>query len=86
MKSRPEFAGEYTVGKEELARFYEREALERRYLCGYEQYDKKQLRKMTHIEKFHYDVLGTGEAGEISVLFDYKNRNKLNYQASIFVL
>ena len=84
MKNRPEFAGEYTVLKEELAAFYEVESKEHRYLKGYESYDKRQLRKMTHIERFRYDVLGTGERKESRILFDYRNRNPLNYQAQIF--
>lgn len=84
MKNRPEFAGEYTVLKEELSAFYEVESREHRYLKGYESYDKRQLRKMTHIERFWYDVSGTGERKESRILFDYRKRNPLNYQAQIF--
>ena len=84
VKNRPEFAGEYQVSKETLHEFYEEEAREHRYLRGYEQYDKRQLRKMTHVEGFHYDVLGDGEAMEVRLLFDYENRSKLTHQASIF--
>lgn len=83
-KNRPEFAGEYTVPKEWLGSFYEKESEEHRYLKGYEAYDKRQLRKMTHIEKFHYDVLGTCEEKENLVLFDYQNRSRLTHQASVF--
>lgn len=84
VKNRPEFAGEYTVTKEELSRFYEEEAEQHKYLKGYEMYDKRQLRKMTHIEKFQYDVLGDGARKEMMVLFDYENRSRLTHQASIF--
>lgn len=83
-KNRPEFAGEYTVPKEWLGGFYEKESEEHRYLKGYEAYDKRQLRKMTHIEKFHYDVIGTCEEKENLVLFDYQNRSRLTHQASVF--
>ena len=83
-KNRPEFAGEYTVPKEWLGSFYEKESEEHRYLKGYEAYDKRQLRKMTHVEKFHYDVLGTCEEKEKLVLFDYQNRSRLTHQASVF--
>lgn len=86
IKNRPEFAGEYGVTKEELNGFYEEEAQSRRYLKGYEKYEKRQLRKMTHIEKFHYDVLGNGEEKELLVLFDYENRSRLTHQASIFII
>lgn len=86
VKNRPAFAGEYSVGKEILHAFYEKEAEEHQYLTGYETYDKRQLRKMTHIEAFHYDVLGDGRPQEQMILFDYENRSKLNHQASIFQL
>ena len=87
VKNRPEFAGEYTVSKEFLNDFYEKEAEERLYLQGYEKYDKRQLRKMTHIERFQYDVLGNdGEKKSTVLLFDYENRSKLTYQASVFQL
>ncbi len=84
VKNRPEFAGEHKVSKEMLHDFYEKEAEEHAYLKGYEKYDKRQLRKMTHVETFQYDVIGTGEAGEQTILFDYENRSKLTHQASIF--
>lgn len=83
-KNRPEFSGEYTVEKEWLSGFYEKESEEHRYLKGYEAYDKRQLRKMTHVEKFHYDVLRTCEEKENLVLFDYQNRSRLTHQASVF--
>lgn len=75
MKNRPEFAGENQVTKEENRLFYEQEDRERRYLKGYESFDKNQLRKMTHLEKLNGKM----------ILFDYRNRNPLNHQASIFV-
>lgn len=84
MKNRPEFAGEYTVEKEELSAFYERESKEHSYLQGYDRYDKRQLRKMTHMERFRYDVAAEGEKKETVILFDYQNRNPLNYEAQIF--
>ncbi|MBQ8558662.1 MAG: B12-binding domain-containing radical SAM protein [Tyzzerella sp.] len=84
VKNRPEFAGEYKVSKEEMNQFYEVETEQHQYLKNYEQYDKRQLRKMTHIEKFQYDVLGDGSEKEIKILFDYENRSKLTHQASIF--
>ena len=71
MKNRPEFAGENRVTKEENRLFYEQEHVERRYLKGYEQFDKNQLRKMTHLEK----------VGGKMILFDYRHRNPLNHQA-----
>ena len=86
MKNRPAFAGEYQVEKDFLHDFYEREAEEHAYLTGYDSYDKRQLRKMTHMELFHYDVLGDCSEKEIFVLFDYENRSKLTHQAKTFTI
>ena len=84
MKTRPAFAGEELVEKDVLREFYEKEAEEHHFLIGYESYDKRQLRKMTHMEQFHYNVLGNGEEKEVLILFDYQNRSKLTHQASVF--
>ena len=86
VKNRPDFAGEYQVEKQELNDFYETEVQEHQYLNGYEGYDKRQLRKMTHMERFHFDVMGDCETGEFLVLFDYQNRSRLTHQASTFVI
>ena len=51
-KTRPEFAGEYKVSKEELRTFYENEEEKRKYLVNYQAYDRNQMRKMTHLEYF----------------------------------
>lgn len=72
-KSRPEFAGEYKVSKEVLRTFYENEESQRRYLPAYRDYDRNQMRKMTHLEYF-------AQKG-IYVLFDYRERNALSRDA-----
>ena len=72
-KSRPEFAGEDATDKFFVRAFYEGEEKERKYLPGYEQYDRNQMRKMTHLECFPH-------LGKI-LLFDYKYRNPLNQEA-----
>ena len=74
VKKRPEFAGEVSVDKQKASAFYEKEAEERRYLKGYEGYDKRQLRKMTHLEQINGNLY----------VFDYRNRNVLMNQASVF--
>ena len=74
VKKRPEFAGEVSVDKQKASAFYEKEAEERRYLKGYEGYDKRQLRKMTHLEQINGNLY----------VFDYRNRNVLTNQASVF--
>lgn len=73
VKNRPAFAGAQNVDKETAAAFYEREERERCYLPGYEMYDKRQMRKMTHLEY----------VGGRLLLFDYRNRNPLTKQAKV---
>ena len=72
-KSRPEFAGEYRLNKDEVRQFYEKEEKERKYLLSHQKYDRNQMRKMTHLERF--PVL------QKTVLFDYMNRNVLTKEA-----
>lgn len=84
VKNRPEFAGEERITKEELRIFYGQEAEELRYLKGYEAYDKRSLRKMTHVERFTFDVLGDVSEKETVLLFDYQNRSPLNNQAAVY--
>lgn len=72
-KSRPSFAGENRMEKEQARLFYERESERHEYLPSYAGYDKNQLRRMTHLEYFP-------ELGK-TVLFDYMERNPLNQEA-----
>ena len=85
-KSRPAFAGENLIDKETEKTFYDREEEERKYLKGYDSYEKRKLRKMTHLERFTFDVLGDMSVKECDILFDYQNRSALDHQASIFVI
>lgn len=83
-KSRPEFSKDLTPYKEAMRAFYRKEAQERTILPDYTQYDARQMAKMTHIEVFDYD-LNTGKRllQPVFLLFDYKNRSPLTYEASI---
>ena len=74
VKNRPACLGENRVKPDEAAAFYKAEEEERRYLSGYEGYDRRQMRKMTHLEKIREEVL----------LFDYRKRNPLNGDAAIY--
>lgn len=76
IKNRPAFVGEDTVDKQTAAAFYEKEEQERRYLKGYERYDKRQMRKMTHLERIGGNLL----------LFDYQNRSPLTHQAAVYTV
>lgn len=74
VKNRPAFAGEETVEKRVAAAFYEEEEEKHRYLKeGYEGRDRRQLRKMTHLERIGGKLL----------LFDYQNREPLCNQARV---
>lgn len=89
MKSRPGFAGEISAEDRAVIRDIYREEEEKRLLLpGYEGYDWKQLSKMTHIEPFKYPVWDEKARDGIRryVLFDYANRNPLNYEARVIVL
>lgn len=72
-KTRPEFAGSYVLTKEEVRQFYETEAEQRHFLKGYVAFDRNQMRKMTHLERF--------TCLKKTVLFDYMQRNPLNGEA-----
>ncbi len=76
-KSRPEFAGEYKVSKEFLRKFYQKEEETHEFLSDYKNYDKNQLRRMTHLEYF--------ASKDAYILFDYENRNPLNQEAKTFL-
>ncbi|HJC89838.1 MAG TPA: DUF4080 domain-containing protein [Candidatus Mediterraneibacter excrementigallinarum] len=73
VRNRPEFLGEDKVSKEEAAAFYRREAQEHAYLREYDGYDGRQMRKMTHLERFRGRFL----------LFDYRHRDPLNGDAQV---
>ncbi len=74
VKNRPAFLGEERTGKEEAAAFFKKEAQEYRYLKGYEGYDSRQLRKMTHLERLRGKLL----------LFDYRKRHPLTGDAAVY--
>ena len=80
LKSRPAFAAEITEEeKQDIRHFYQTEEQECRYLPAYAEYDWKQLSRMTHMEPFRYPE-------PHYVLFDYQERNPLNYEAKIQVI
>jgi len=74
VKNRPAFLGEEQTAKEETAAFYKKEAQEYRYLKGYEGFDSRQMRKMTHLERLR---------GQL-ILFDYRKRDPLTGDAAVY--
>ena len=73
VKNRPAFLGENQTPREEAAAFYKKEAEKPYYLAGYEGYDSRQMRKMTHLERLRGRLL----------VFDYRKRNPLTGDASV---
>ncbi len=73
VKNRPAFLAENQVTKEEAAAFYKAEAQKRHYLAGYEGYDSRQMRKMTHLERLKGKLL----------VFDYRKKNPLTGDAVV---
>ena len=84
LKTRPVWAGEQKLYKEQIQNFYRKEAEEPRLLRQYGGYQPRQLEKMTHLEVFTYDVLSQKrEKGQYPVLFDYKERSPLTHDARV---
>ena len=81
VKSRPFWAPDADSWKEKARAFYKQEKAEPAYLQKYTEYDEKQMMRMTHLERFSYNVLEDGEPGTYMVLFDYQARNPLNKEA-----
>lgn len=77
LKSRPSFAGDQSPYKERIKQFFAAEKKKPVYLNGYEQYDSRQMSKMTHVE-----AMSDGRM----VLFDYKNRDALFGNAKAYVI
>ena len=84
LKTRPVWAGEQKLYKEQIQSFYRKEAEEPRLVRQYGGYQPRQLEKMTHLEVFTYDVLSQKrEKGQYPVLFDYKERSPLTHDARV---
>lgn len=74
VKNRPSFLPENKISSDEAAAFYKTEEEERRYLKNYAGYDRRQMRKMTHLERLFGRM----------VLFDYQERDPLSGDAKVY--
>ncbi|MDE7284178.1 MAG: B12-binding domain-containing radical SAM protein [Lachnospiraceae bacterium] len=93
IKSRPDFANDLTPYKTLIRDFYKKEETSRHFLPDYLTYDHTQLARLTHIEFFDYPVWENDAASQLQrldmplmVLFDYKNRNPLTYEARFIII
>lgn len=93
IKSRPDFAKDLTPYKTHIRDFYGKEEKQRKYLPDHASYDSRQLSKMTHMEIFDYPVWESDISMRMKkserphmVLFDYKNRNALTYEAKYMIM
>ena len=72
VKSRPTFARDLSDFKDFVREFFQREEKTPEHLSGYEGYDSRQMAKMAHLEPLR---------DETYLLFDYKKRDPLSYNA-----
>lgn len=85
MKTRPVWAADLRPFKKRIQEFYQREEEQPRLLKSYAGCRARQMEKMTHLEVFRYDVLGgSQEKGVFPLVFDYKDRNPLTYDAAVY--
>ena len=76
VRNRPQFLPENKVSSDEAAAFYKSEEEERRYLKSYTGYDRRQMRKMTHLERLSGSLF----------LFDYWERDPLSGDAKLYII
>ena len=72
VKSRPTFARDLRDSKDFVREFFQREEKTPEHLSGYEGYDSRQMAKMAHLEPLRDGTY---------LLFDYKKRDPLSYNA-----
>lgn len=81
IKNRPDFSGEYSLNKEEIHKINQEILPQHKELAIY---SGKHMRKMTHMERFHYKVDGNFEKADQILLFDYQKRDPLTNQATVY--
>ena len=90
MKTRPAFAKSQDSLKDISREIYQKEEETRQLLPAYEEYNSKQLSKMTHLEEFEYLVWRQGECKKLVenqlIIFDYNKRNPLNSEARVILV
>ena len=85
LKTRPLFAEDESEYKDFVRKFYDNQEKENTLLLDYNGYQKKQVKRMTHIERLQINPF-TMKKEETYILFDYKNRNPLTYEARTVII
>ncbi|MBO5242283.1 MAG: B12-binding domain-containing radical SAM protein [Lachnospiraceae bacterium] len=85
-KTRPDFAPDESPYKENMRAFFHAEAEQHNVLgSAYAQYDARMLARSVHIEPVRFDYkTGNLLPREEYLLFDYKDRNALTYEAKTY--
>lgn len=81
VKKRPNFAGDYTLQKDEL-RYINEEILLKDERLAY--FGQKNMRKFSHMEQFDHAVNEDFKETKTILLFDYQNRDPLTNQATVY--
>ena len=81
VKKRPDFAGDYTLQKDDL-RYINEEILLKDEQLAY--FGEKNMRKLSHMERFDHVVNEDFGKKETILLFDYQNRDPLTNQATVY--
>ena len=88
MKTRPSFAVNLEEEYNRISAIYTDEQNIRELLPEYEEYTTKQMQRMTHVDRFSFDILEFARSGKINrqetyLLFDYKKVNPVDKAARV---
>lgn len=88
MKTRPSFAVNLEEEYNRISAIYTDEQNIRELLPEYEEYTTKQMQRMTHVDRFSFDILEFANSGKINrqetyLLFDYKKVNPVDKAARV---
>lgn len=88
MKTRPSFAVNLEEEYNRISAIYTDEQNIRELLPEYDEYTTKQMQRMTHVDRFSFDILEFARSGKINrqetyLLFDYKKVNPVDKAARV---
>lgn len=94
VKSRPCWAPDQTPWKKAVAAFYSNPAMIERYFKDYRDKNYRQIRNLTHVEVFHWDIIESAQAGEGrtsgkglgAMVFYYDHKDCLTYGGRAILL